>query len=586
MLANFLLKHHTSSDQESAQEFELLVQHLLLATNQGASCIHLHEFLAERSPEQWSQWLRSGEEDSIVDGPDGFSPLVLKSNRLYLRRYFQHEINVANSLLNHIAQPSPTLPKQIRPLLKQLFSGEASSDQRRAAEIALTNNFSIISGGPGTGKTTTVVKILFLLTLIGRTNGSHDTLLLAPTGKAADRLSQSIQAGIERLMTEMPEDAIITSSLPREASTIHRALGYRPDSIEFRHHKENPLSAKLVIIDETSMVDLPMMARLLDAILPDSQIIFLGDQHQLASVQVGSVLADLMQAANQQSLLSPCSAVLQQTFRTTGAIKECCDQIRAGDSNEAWKIAAEHSHAEQQLPLSIHSKSGSLLTEELPLSLHAALEPFFLRHWLPVLQDSQKSPQEKLNAIDQFRILTPTHHGPYGINAMNQTIHRLLTQYGFDTSSPWFIGRSIIVTSNNYSAKVFNGDTGLVLPHSDHSQSPQQGQDKAITVHFPGPKGTSRMVSPTRLPDVETAWALTIHRTQGSEYDHILLILPPSSSESKQQDFITRELLYTGLSRAKHSATIWTDKNHFQAIINKSILRPSGLSTLFQATNK
>ncbi len=572
MLAHFLSQHHIHRDDTDRAEFEAIVTALEEAVRQGASCIDLSRPIAECSltlPIDWAEWLHCNHSGSAVSDPSGFSPLILEGQKLYLARYYDYETTVARELTNRLEVTDTEIPTTITPLLDTLFDHASATDQRLAAEMALQKHVCVIAGGPGTGKTTTVVNILFLLTVIGQIRSSEHTLLLAPTGKAADRLSQSIRQGIQKLIEKVPKDAILASSLPHEASTIHRALGYRPNSTEFRHHKDNRISANLVIIDETSMVDLPLMAKLLEALPLGCKLIFLGDQNQLSSVQVGSVLADLMQAAKQQSLLTPCATSLQKTFRTSGDIKTCCDFIRQGDAEQAWRIASSNYSSTEK-------EAGRILTQPIPNNINnnliRALEPFVLEHWLPVLKDDSLSPQSKLEQIDRFRILTPTHLGPYGVRAINHSVDRLLAHHGIMTENPWFIGRSIIVTSNQYSIHVFNGDTGIVLPDPQKPDSP--------VVYFSASQQRAPYISPTRLPSSDTAWALTIHRTQGSEYEHILLILPPDMERSSQ--LISRELLYTGLSRAKVSATIWCEEEHFKEVIHTPILRPSGLADRFQ----
>ena len=571
MLAHFLSKHHIHRDDTARVDFEAIVTALEEAIGQGASCIDLSHPIAACSlthPINWPEWLHCNHSGSAVSDPSGFSPLILKDQKLYLARYYEYESTVARELTSRLAIADTEVPTTLNPLLNTLFRHASATDQKRAAQMALQKHVCVITGGPGTGKTTTVVNILFLLTIMGKIRSSEHTLLLAPTGKATDRLSQSIRQGIQRLAEEVPEDAILASSLPYQASTIHRALGYRPNSTEFRHHKDNRISADLVIIDETSMVDLPLMAKLLQALPLGCKLILLGDQNQLSSVQVGSVLADLVQAANQKSLLTPCVTNLQKTFRTSGDIKTCCDFIRQGDAHQAWNIASSHHSNTANEIGRIHTHS---LPNNIPNKIINALEPFVLEHWLPVLKDDSLSPQSKLEHIDRFRILTPTNLGPYGVRTINHTVNRILAHHGIMTEDPWFIGRSIIVTANQYSTHVFNGDTGIVLADPQKSDSP--------VVYFSASPQRAPYMSPTRLPSSDTAWALTIHRTQGSEYEHILLILPPSMEHNSQ--LISRELLYTGLSRAKVSATIWCEEENFKEVIQTPILRPSGLADRF-----
>lgn len=542
--AKFLSKRH----QPYSKDFYHLVRQLSEAVEAGSSCLHLKHH-KRHSLAEWLDILQPDAELSTVCSPGGNAPVVLtEQGHLYLQRYYLHELGIFEKLSQWISQPLDSISAATKKKFNELFPEK--NDQSLAAETALKRRFTIISGGPGTGKTTTVLKILILLSKQGYYSEPTDVLLLAPTGKAADRLKQSILGGIADL-GELPLD------LPHESSTIHRTLGFRPGTIEFRHNATNPLAAKVVVIDESSMVDLPLMQRLLDAIPATARIILLGDKNQLASVQVGTVLSDIMEAADSsKTALKQCSVTLRKSYRTQGPINATCGHIKNGDTDAAWDTLTSSSADE----------IGATIQQELPRQLRSKLTPFVEQHWLPILKDDNLTPEQKLEGIDRFRILCPTHKGPYGIAAINQAVEQILASNGFDTQQVWYAGRSIIIQQNDHALGVYNGDTGLVLA----------GDEDNSLVHFSS-ADELRSFSPSRLPEAKTAWALTIHRTQGSEYDHILLVIPPV----EDSPILSRELLYTGLSRAKKSATVWCSEDSFKQTINATVQRASGLSAMF-----
>lgn len=547
-LSRLLSKHHL----HATPTFHKLIQSLMEELELGSSCcdvsqldIPLDEALATLACDQ---------PGSVVGSLNSHTPLILTDQHLlYLQRYALYEDEISSTIKALLDDTSsPTVP-DLEPQLTELFGTIEDNDQATAARRAILHNFSIISGGPGTGKTTTVLNILKLLQQNDVFQHADDVLLIAPTGKAADRLRQSIIAGIERSRFD-------STNFPTNTSTIHRALGFKHSSIEFKHGVDFPLSAKVVIVDETSMVDMTLMAKLLRAIQAGTKVILLGDKHQLASVAVGSVLGDLIAVSeNTDSALHPVVTTLRKSYRTQGAIQQACQAVKDGDADAAWKIATQSSDATDDTDGAIHIAS-------LPTQLTNALRSLVKTHWLPHLKNNQLSHEEKLQAIDAFRILCPTHAGPFGIESINAAVESILKSEGIDTSEHWYEGRSIIVQKNDNAIGIFNGDTGLTLRENNET-----------VICFNAAEGV-RLITPALLPEVKTAWALTIHRTQGSEYNHILLILPPAKEGSK---ILSRELLYTGLSRAKKSATIWSDEASLTAAIDTTVQRASGLSAMF-----
>ncbi len=545
-LTRFITTHHLADSAERPDLSGILAE-LCHALDSGSSCLPLeqsaipiHEALTH---------LAVDAPGSTVGSPGSYQPLILTpQHKLYLNRYFAYEQEIASQIqqrLQHTSAPPADLEQQ----LLSHFGDLDGNDQAEAARKALRRRFSILSGGPGTGKTTTVVKVLRLLHHYGHFTRPEEVLLLAPTGKAADRLQQSIRGSLTPTETD---------TIPTTTSTIQRALGFRPRSVNFTHDADTPLYAQVVIVDESSMIALPLMAKLLRAIPQDATIILLGDQHQLSSVEVGSVLGDLITHATPQNrALHDAVTILRKTYRNAGGIHSCCQAIKANAPAQVLSHIAASQHGTNG-----HVEQSAPPTD--PSDLTTALAPYISQHWLPTLQDSTLSVSDRLAAIDRFRLLTPTTVGPYGTDALNQHVESTLRRAGIPTTDQWYEGRAIIIQHNDHQLRIFNGDTGLCVRDAD-------GQ---LKVAFATPTGP-RLLAPTILPAVKTAWALTIHRTQGSEYDHILLLLP-----SFQTSLATRELLYTGLSRAKTQATLWATPETITTTIQTQAQRASGLQDL------
>lgn len=546
-LYTFLSKHHCAA----GEPFRQILTELSDALEAGSSCLPLEQSLL--SKEGLREALACGQEGSVVGHSGASTPLILHEDKLYFSRYFSYEKEIADSLLKRL-ENSGSLSSDLESQLSALFTDK---DQAEAARKALCNSFSIISGGPGTGKTTTVRNILLLLQQNGDYQDASEVLMLAPTGKAADRLRQSLKNG---------SDSGDVESLPTETHTIHRALGGRPGSVNFRHDQGNPLPARIVIIDESSMVPLPLMAKLIRALPQDAKLILLGDQFQLNSVEVGSVLADLISShEDPTSPMHHAVTILRKSYRNQGSIHDACEAIKSGDPTAFFSLLSE-------------SENGKLTEDKLlhlsplPYPIQPSLEPLIKEHWVPVLTTSDLSIEDRLQRIDDFRILTPTHHGPHGIEAVNQTVEAILRSAGVDTADPWYEGRSVIVQENDHHLGIYNGDTGLCV-------TTEKGERK---VAFPSADSAEgiRLLSPTILPAVSTAWALTIHRTQGSEYNNILLILPELGEDTDASSLTTRELLYTGLSRTKAQASLWATPETLTRTIENQALRASGLQGL------
>lgn len=524
----------------------------------------------ERTPEaaRWAKKLRA---TGVVGGPGEFKPLILdQQDRLYLRRYWEYEVSLAKAILARLNAPAPIIDRRrLEDGLDRFFPKSAETDwQRVAAANAVTRNFSVITGGPGTGKTRTVIAILALL--LEQSEEAVRIALVAPSGKAAARLKESI----ENTKAELDCSAGIKDRLPTGASTIHRLLGTIPDSPYFRQDADRPLVADAVIVDEASMVDLATMAKLFAAIPPAARIILLGDKDQLTSVEAGYVLGDIchlpatptvaperepqLAFSFSQTVPNPSlqDAIVQlrrnYRFPRSSGIYQLVTAINQGDADEAMRVLKGKDHADvtwKPLP-----NSRALVPP-----LRTAVVSGF-RNYL-----EGKDPAQALQWFSGFRVLCAVRHGPFGVMKLNEAIEQVLAQSGLlREMETWFRGRPVMVTRNDYNARLFNGDIGIVWPDPE-------GQDEK-RVFFPTSKGELRRFLPSRLPVHETAFAITVHKSQGSEFGKVLLILP-----EKDAPILSRELLYTGLTRAREGVELWATESTLRAAIGRRVSRTSGL---------
>ena len=502
------------------------------------------------------------------------SPMVLvqdvQGDRLYLRRAWNAEQSIREHILQRISLPIAE-PADLKIQLDILF-GIDTSMQRVACEVAAKNRITLITGGPGTGKTTTVVKLLALLIAT-----SQDTLkihLAAPTGKAAARLTDSIT----NALAHMPAD--VQSRIPTQTQTLHRLL--RSNSRDTRVH---PLATDVVVVDEASMVDLEMMALLLASVPLTARLILLGDKDQLASVEAGAVMSQLCTG----ELLRAQTVTLMHSHRfdATSGIGQWAQAVNANNQNnvaavqELWNAAPDWLSTLQTNTFE-DGKPGSELTSQLHQVTRLQLQnthdtklAIALRHgwwhWLSLLNEHCADTSEKtaactdtqasdlLKTFSEFSVLCAVREGPFGVTQLNAHIEKAL---GF-TSAAWYVGRPVMVTRNDYALELMNGDVGICLP----------GPNGVLRVAFPGLSGSVRWIVPSRLDSVETVFAMTVHKSQGSEFKHVLLVVPAQDSP-----VLTRELVYTGLTRAREDLTIWAPRKEvlLQAC-SRRVLRSGGL---------
>ena len=526
---------------------------------EGNICVHLPSIagttwgdIALPPLETWTKRLR---EAPVVGTPGEFTPLVLDAaGRLYLHRYWDYETRLATAIRQRAASISGLAVDESKAteLLRRLFPDELPGEtnwQRIAAMTALSRRFCLISGGPGTGKTRTVVMLLALLLELADERPLR-IALAAPTGKAAARLQESLR----KLNGALPCSDSVKSRLPEESFTLHRLLGSRPDSAFFKHHAANPLPFDVVIIDEASMVDLALMTKLVEAVPPNARLILLGDRDQLASVEAGSVLGDICDAAQQARDLAGCVVQLEHNYRfgSRNGLLALSRAVNAGDASAAMEL------------LSSAASGAAIASRPLPArsQLKATLRDRVIAGFSPVLDATDAA--SALAALARFRILCALREGPFGVSGLNRFIEEILREAGkILEQGPWYRGRPVMVTRNDYSLELFNGDVGVLWP------DPASGQPRAW---FADATTGVRAVLPLRLPEHETAFAMTVHKSQGSEFAEVLLLLPDRASP-----VLSRELIYTGLTRASERAEVWFTEPVLRDALARRATRTSGL---------
>ncbi|ACN15742.1 RecD2 [Desulforapulum autotrophicum HRM2] len=540
----------------------------------------------------------------LVGGDTGNTPLALVSGRLYLRRYWDCTRQVAEQI-KRLSAKKIDVPHDLEQRLDGIFGAMRTPEENEkteihwqsvAAAIAATNALSIISGGPGTGKTTTVVQLLGILQTLAMEAGRGLRIsLAAPTGKAAARLTESIAKAVDRLSLPVQE------KMPKSVSTLHRLLGSRPDSRNFIHDQNNPLHVDLLVVDEASMIDLEMMNALLQAIPPGARLILLGDKDQLASVEAGSVLGDLCESPATACFLPATVAFLQQAtgfdlsefsgpgreidqqivvlrkshrFGEHSGIGALAGAVNQGDKNgvaEVWRqgfsdifqvrVPTCHDNRFHRLVLDGHSTTTG---KEGPQGYRVFLET--LSQGPGAFGSETDWLKAVLHGFNQFQVLTPLRRGEWGVEALNLAIADVLYRSDLiDATQGWYPGRPVLVTRNDYSLGLMNGDMGIVAPTT-----------RGMRVVFPMGDGSLKLLLPSRLSNVETVYAMTVHKSQGSEFDHTAMVLPGTVTP-----VITRELVYTGITRARSWFTlVCPHEVILAAAVEQRTQRASGLGEL------
>ncbi len=583
-----------------------------LALSDGQVCISLADLAASEvvpgTPDGIDAWRRSLLASGVVDTADapGQMPLVLDADgRLYLHRYFDYERRLAERVWR-AARTTPQMPAAehavLRAQLATLFATNVSARgkvsgkvpgnevdwQKLATALALRGRLTVISGGPGTGKTTTVVNLLACL--IAQDPGCR-IALAAPTGKAAARMSEAVRERAAHL------PAAIRERLPAEASTIHRLLGVTPSG--FVHHAGRRLAIDALMVDEASMLDLALATKLLEAVPEGARIVLLGDKDQLAAVESGAVFAELCAdptlsaacredladlcdvapdaiappAPEQASSLHDASVWFTRNFRfaADSSVGRLAAAINAGNADAALAVLVEsEGEVESTASAAVSEREVQWIAADGPTLAPAAIEQLelgYAPYFVAVLGDATQH-TAIVDSFARFRALCAVREGPRGVEAINARLTRrlraMLGERGrdLDPRSPWFVGRPVIVRRNDPVLKLFNGDIGVALRDAGGE----------LLVHFPQADGGLRAIAPLRLPEHETAFALTVHKAQGSEFDAVWVLLPAQANR-----VLSRELLYTAVTRARKQVTLCAGVDVLVSTIAAATRRHSGL---------
>lgn len=601
-------------EQKSAHE--LVLMHLFIALSAslraGHTCLPLSEIAGVHwavAYDEQGQCIQQGYVFPGIDlinsllanlniQPTAEQPLVFNNNSLYMRRYYQFESELTYAINERLKQETSISLADIKAVINQLFPCEQTLNeqpseidwQKVAVANAINKNFTVIAGGPGTGKTYTVTKLLAALLMLN--NNDEQALeisLVAPTGKAAQRLSESIIKAISGFKGLINDN--ILSAMPTQAKTIHRLLGVIPNSPNFRHNQKNLLSCDILLIDEVSMVDLPMMTRIFRALKPDAKIILLGDADQLPSVAVGSVLADIAprphcgySSENLNYLAQVCQLdltllnnsfeqaniasndhhdhlsflVKSRRFDGEGGIGKLAAHVIQGQATQSWQLL--ESSTDKKSSTGQESSASQKPTQLTLVDNHLStwLTPLVNKYYQGIAHCSEI--EQAFTLLAKFRVLCVTRQGEFGVDAINQWIkEHLVNNYNFTQAI--YHGMPIMISENDYRLGLFNGDIGL-LWRSDNGN---------LMAHF---ESTVKSLLPSRLPKYDAVYAMTIHKTQGSEFDHVAIVLPKQA----EHQLLSRELLYTGITRAKTKITIASNKQTWQFAVKTAIKRYSGLS--------
>ena len=540
--------------------------------------------------EAWAQALRASRFVAVPATGEEIAapaPLVLERGLLYLRRYREYERRLALRLRQIAAAPVLAQAsdfENLAALFARLFPQAHDGDrQARAAALALRRPLLLVTGGPGTGKTTTIARLLVLRIAQAQQAGRAPPriALAAPTGRAADRMAESLQRAARQLQAQGIA-AEVLAALPAAASTLHRLLGVIPDAPQFRHRADNPLPFDIVVVDEASMVDLPLMCKLAEAVADGAQLILLGDPDQLPSVEAGDVLAAILAAAGPGDALHETDANALQpllgdaetapTGRDAGLAGHRVHLQRGYRQSEALDLAPlaeamRHGDAQETLRL---LRGGALSNVQFhegaddPL----AARPEFLAHWRALA--AHTDPAAALQQAGRLRLLTALREGPQGAQGLNQRIEARLGGQRLGGAPAWYPGRLVLVLENHHRHGLFNGDVGLCLADADG----------APRVWFPGVADAGsgaapavRAFHPAVLPRHEAAFAMTVHKAQGSEFDEVWLQLPRSDAR-----VLSRELLYTAITRARSALHVAGSAEVIAAALSRHASRVSGLA--------
>jgi exodeoxyribonuclease V alpha subunit len=525
----------------------------------------------------------------LVSDGRAATPLVLDAQgRLYLQRYAVYERELAQALLERARTPPAFAAGPLGSGFARWLESEPGTDRplaprTLAACVAVLQRLAVICGGPGTGKTTLVVRLLALLQeqALAETGAPLDVLLLAPTGKAAQRLGSSVARGLDAL----PLEERVRASIPREASTIHRALGRsRPGQARFRQEGQNLLPADVVVVDEVSMVDLVLLHQLVTRVRPDARLILQGDKDQLASVEAGAILGDICDARRAREWSREFASRVERTLAAAGAAalpdaaSWSSETVKPGLTDCLVSLEESHRYSADsgigRLARAINRGDPDAVLEELAqggeecrrLDLDrgrdgsAALEELARAGYTPFIE--ARDPAEKLQKLEAYRILCAHRQGPEGVERLNGDVeHWLARARLIEPREPYYENRPLLITRNDYTLGLFNGDVGVVV---------RDGRGR-LRVCFEGTRGL-RFFAPSRLPPHETVFATTVHKSQGSEFDAVSVVLPAEASP-----LLGRELLYTAVTRARQRVDVFASPSVLRSAVSRAVRRASGL---------
>ncbi|MDJ0839811.1 MAG: exodeoxyribonuclease V subunit alpha [Acidobacteriota bacterium] len=520
-------------------------------------------------------WFKALERSELVGDGSRPTPLVLEDGRLYLYRYWKAERTISRGVADRLQPLPPPVNVALIGPFRNLFPdiGPEPDWQAAGALAALQRAFTIITGGPGTGKTHTVVRLLALLL---QSDPSLRIALAAPTGKAASRLGDSISRQVDNL--DVPPE--IRAGLSVEVRTLHRLLGYRPRLDRFFHNASRPLPYDVVVVDEASMIDVLLMENLIRALTPRCRLVLLGDHEQLASVDTGFVLGDITRAAAVDQAHGKAFAEVYRQF--TGfdiPSQEDPPPMRdsvvylprsrrfAGSSGIGRVSTAVRERNSRDVLAAFHDDLfRDIQLADPPTSVEASLEPVL--DWL-IQTIRAQTPEEALENFNKARILCARRNGIWGIENLNAAVERYLSRHNVAVGDSFYRGRPVLITRNDYWNKLYNGDVGICWP--------QAGRPRAW---FQEADGALRDLPVSRLPSHETAWAMTIHKNQGSEFDHVLMFLPEAG-----HSLCNRELFYTGVTRAKKKLHLYAEENWVRSAVQNQTRRASGLTANLTRTS-
>jgi len=598
-------KFITGLDHRRDPAVQLAAAVLSRVVRLGDSCLDL-EALAGRAvgniPELGvtpglDEWIARLRRSRPVGRPGENCPLILDArNRLYLYRYWHYEQLLAGAILQRVVRPVTDFDATAcRRALAKYFPHQhanALDGQKAAAAAALTRYFCIITGGPGTGKTFTIARLLALYCELYR-HAEPRIHLAAPTGKAAAQLKASIAAA----KSKMNLAPAISNCIPDDVYTLHRLLRVLPRGEGFYYHAQNMLPTDFLVVDEASMVDLALMSKLVTALPADARLILVGDKDQLASVEAGSVLGDICdcsgpstaggsedrldEKSNAESLildqiiekepsaaLSDAIVVLRRNYRfgSESGLGALSKAVRSGESQKALDLLGDP-----------RDRSLQWVDYQQDADIRKRLSTNILNGFKSYLQ--AETVLEALIQMQRFQILCALRRGPYGAEGINRMTESVLVGSGLidpgeSEGGSNYPGRPVIISRNDYSTQLFNGDIGLIWPDGD-------GVPGQLNTYFPDTEGGVRKIWPHRLPPHETVYAMTVHKSQGSEFDHVMLILPPRDSE-----LLTRELIYTAITRARRQVTVWAPEDVLLRALNRRLERSSGLRDALWGKNQ